>query len=331
MKNCLVALVNQSAGNSTYGNFELLICLEYRYEGPERTNLFEILWRVVLTKTGIFPVNTARQNLSSQAVSTSAARKVNTARPIVNEIRPRNNFYKSHSPIRRPSNRTTTPKANFSNPKVNTTEVKAVSVVGGKRETAVKPSAGCNWRPKRHYWNKVSKYNSGSSFSKNDNPQRALKNKGIVNSGCSRHMSGNKAYLVDYQDYNDGPVAFDGSCVGFYHHTTNGHQFTMPNRHQELASPEQTTSGKDLSNPLVINAPCYCNEALAIPGQTTTGKESSNPLMADSLPKTIQSNNPPLLRDYTLGSGEDSLELIELMAYCINLCEFVSKKNKEIM
>ncbi|GJT07895.1 ribonuclease H-like domain-containing protein [Tanacetum coccineum] len=167
--------------------------------------------KAVLTKTGIFLVNTARQNLSSQATTTSTARKVNTTRPIMNEIRPRNSFYKSHSPIRRPFNRTTAPKANFSNQKVNTAEVKAVSVVGGKRETIVKPSAGCNWRPKRHYWNKVSKYNSGSSFSKNDNPQRALKNKRIVDSGCSRYMTDNKAYLVEYQDYNGGHVAFEGS------------------------------------------------------------------------------------------------------------------------
>ncbi|GJX51442.1 hypothetical protein Tco_0278287 [Tanacetum coccineum] len=71
--------------------------------------------KAVLTKTGIFPVNTARQNLSSQAATTSTTRKVNTAKPIMNEIRPRNNFYKSHSPIRRPFNRTTAPKANFLN------------------------------------------------------------------------------------------------------------------------------------------------------------------------------------------------------------------------
>ncbi|GJV92379.1 putative ribonuclease H-like domain-containing protein [Tanacetum coccineum] len=167
--------------------------------------------KAVLTKTGIFPVNTARQTLSSQAATTSTAKKVNTARPIVNEIRPRNNFYKSHSPIRRPFNITTAPRTNFSNQKVNTAGDKEVSAVGGIRETAVKPSAGCNWRPKRHYWNKVSKYNSGSSFSKNDNPQRALNNKGIVDSGCSRHMTGNKAYLAEYQDYNGGPVAFGGS------------------------------------------------------------------------------------------------------------------------
>ncbi|GJX11810.1 hypothetical protein Tco_0201669 [Tanacetum coccineum] len=125
--------------------------------------------KAVLTKTGIFPVNTARQNLSSQAATTSTARKVNTARPIINEIKLRNNFYKPHSPNRRPINRTTTPRTKFSNQKVNTARDKAISAVGGIRETAVKPSAGCNWRPKRHYWNKVSKYNNGSRFSKNVN------------------------------------------------------------------------------------------------------------------------------------------------------------------
>ncbi|GJS87103.1 hypothetical protein Tco_0769739 [Tanacetum coccineum] len=159
--------------------------------------------KAVLTKTSIFPVNTARQNLSSQAATTSTARKVNTARPNVNEIRPRNNFYKSHSPIRSPFNRTTAPKAKFSNQKVNTAEVKAVSAVGGIRETAVKSSAGCNWRPKRHYWNKVSKYNSGSSFSKNVNFKDPP--------GRPKHMTGNNAYLAEYQDYNGGPVAFGGS------------------------------------------------------------------------------------------------------------------------
>ncbi|GKB78818.1 hypothetical protein Tco_0945713 [Tanacetum coccineum] len=44
-----------------------------------------------------------------------------------------------------------------------------------------------------------------------DYPHRALKNKGIVDSGCSRHMTGNKTYLAEYQDFNGGPVAFRGS------------------------------------------------------------------------------------------------------------------------
>ncbi|GJT97531.1 putative ribonuclease H-like domain-containing protein [Tanacetum coccineum] len=42
-------------------------------------------------------------------------------------------------------------------------------------------------------------------------PQRALQNKGIVDSGCSRYMTGNKAYLAEYKDFNGGPVAFGGS------------------------------------------------------------------------------------------------------------------------
>ncbi|GJW39791.1 hypothetical protein Tco_0065636 [Tanacetum coccineum] len=125
--------------------------------------------KAVLTKTGIFSVNTARQNPFSQAAETSIARKVNTARPIVNEIRLRNNFYKSHSPIRRLFNKLTAPKAKFTNNKVNIAGDKTVSDVRGYRKTAVKASAGCNWRPKRHYWTKVSKYNSGSNSNKNVN------------------------------------------------------------------------------------------------------------------------------------------------------------------
>ncbi|GKC70976.1 ribonuclease H-like domain-containing protein [Tanacetum coccineum] len=44
-----------------------------------------------------------------------------------------------------------------------------------------------------------------------DYPHRAQKNKGIIDSGCSRHMTGNKAYLAEFQDFNGGPVAFGGS------------------------------------------------------------------------------------------------------------------------
>ncbi|GJS06055.1 zf-CCHC domain-containing protein [Tanacetum coccineum] len=43
-----------------------------------------------------------------------------------------------------------------------------------------------------------------------------------------------------------------------------------------------------------------------------------------------QSNDPPLSRVNTLGSGEDSLKLIELMAHCITLSLLVKKKNREI-
>ncbi|GJW86791.1 hypothetical protein Tco_0162131 [Tanacetum coccineum] len=186
---------------------------------------------------GRLDINTARQNLSSQAATTSTARKVNIARPIVNEIRPRSIFYKSHSPIRRPFNRTTTPKANFSNQKVNTAEVKVVSAVRRKRETAVKPSAEVNiGRPKLS--------TARPKLSTDSTKIESMKLEAMVE---ERRIF---------------------KCR-FYNHTTNGHQFTMSNRHQELASPEQTTS------------------ELASPKQTALGKGISNPLIVDSLLKTI--------------------------------------------
>ncbi|GJS11755.1 ribonuclease H-like domain-containing protein [Tanacetum coccineum] len=46
------------------------------------------------------------------------------------------------------------------------------------------------------------------------NPQQALKYKGMFDSGCSRHMTKNKALLTDYQDIDGGFVAFGGSTRG---------------------------------------------------------------------------------------------------------------------
>nr|GFA71283.1 hypothetical protein [Tanacetum cinerariifolium] len=40
--------------------------------------------------------------------------------------------------------------------------------------------------------------------------EEALKDKGIVDSGCSRHMTGNKAHLTDYHEFKGGSVAFKG-------------------------------------------------------------------------------------------------------------------------
>nr|GEZ06546.1 hypothetical protein [Tanacetum cinerariifolium] len=44
-----------------------------------------------------------------------------------------------------------------------------------------------------------------------DNPHQTLKGKGIVDSECLRHMTKNKAYLIEYQNFNGGHVAFGGS------------------------------------------------------------------------------------------------------------------------
>nr|GEV95349.1 putative ribonuclease H-like domain-containing protein [Tanacetum cinerariifolium]GEW07988.1 putative ribonuclease H-like domain-containing protein [Tanacetum cinerariifolium] len=44
------------------------------------------------------------------------------------------------------------------------------------------------------------------------------------------------------------------NCLLVKHHTSNGYQFTMSNRHQELTNLEQTASGKDLSNLLIADS-----------------------------------------------------------------------------
>ncbi|GJU76533.1 putative ribonuclease H-like domain-containing protein [Tanacetum coccineum] len=46
------------------------------------------------------------------------------------------------------------------------------------------------------------------------NPQQALKYKGMFDSGCSRHMAGNKALLTNYQDIDGGFVTFGGNTRG---------------------------------------------------------------------------------------------------------------------
>ncbi|GJQ97490.1 ribonuclease H-like domain-containing protein [Tanacetum coccineum] len=55
----------------------------------------------------------------------------------------------------------------------------------------------------------------GQGENRPDNPQRALKNKGIVDSGCPRRMTRNKAYHAKYQDYNGGPGAFGRVVQGY--------------------------------------------------------------------------------------------------------------------
>nr|GEV75417.1 putative ribonuclease H-like domain-containing protein [Tanacetum cinerariifolium] len=46
------------------------------------------------------------------------------------------------------------------------------------------------------------------------NPQHALKDKGVINSRCSRHMTGNMSYLSDFEELNGGYVAFRGNPQG---------------------------------------------------------------------------------------------------------------------
>ncbi|GKC01479.1 putative reverse transcriptase, RNA-dependent DNA polymerase, partial [Tanacetum coccineum] len=86
---------------------------------------------------------------------------------------------------------------------------KVTSAIGEKGINAIKSSACWIWRLKGHVIDHISK-DSGSYMPKRFdyvNPQGRL-------NGCSRHMTGNKFYLSDYQDIDGGFVAFGGSSKG---------------------------------------------------------------------------------------------------------------------
>ncbi|GJU70343.1 hypothetical protein Tco_1256602 [Tanacetum coccineum] len=105
-------------------------------------------------------------------------------------------------------NRTTALGTNFLKQKVNTAGVNAISAIKGKR---------------------------------------ALQNKGIVGSGCSRHMTGNKAYLAEYQDFNGGPVAFGGSkgYITGKGNTKAKNTGEEPNKHPDLKTDEKPIDKED--------------------------------------------------------------------------------------
>ncbi|GJW65459.1 hypothetical protein Tco_0117343 [Tanacetum coccineum] len=47
-----------------------------------------------------------------------------------------------------------------------------------------------------------------SNINQRGNPQMDLQDKGVIDSGCSRHMTGNMSYLTDYEEIDEGYVAF---------------------------------------------------------------------------------------------------------------------------
>ncbi|GJU82938.1 putative ribonuclease H-like domain-containing protein, partial [Tanacetum coccineum] len=84
----------------------------------------------------------------------------------------------------------------FKGTRVNTARPKAVlSAVKGNKGNVVKASACWVWRPS------IKDLDHG-------NPQQDLKDKGVIDSGCSRHMTGNRSYLTDYEEIDGGFVAF---------------------------------------------------------------------------------------------------------------------------
>ncbi|GJX40194.1 putative ribonuclease H-like domain-containing protein [Tanacetum coccineum] len=157
-----------------------------------------IVPRAVLMKTGLKPFNTARTINTAHPKSTvfsakpillntAKAQAVNTTRPqAVNTARPKT------VKIARPNSA-------------------VVNVVRVNQANAVKASTCWVWRP--------TKPNSASITLKKHNyidargkPQQD--DTRFVNSGCSRHMTGNIAYLSDFKEFDGGYVTFGGGAHG---------------------------------------------------------------------------------------------------------------------
>ncbi|GJU14976.1 ribonuclease H-like domain-containing protein [Tanacetum coccineum] len=144
--------------------------------------------QAVLTRSS--KINTAGASVNT------VVRPVNTvgSKPTVNHPRPISNAYKKgYSQVTKPFNKYSANKNSIFNKKVNTVRVKdttardraVVSENKGKWANAVKASA-CWGNPQ----------------------QKEYKEKGVIDSGCSRHMTGNKCYLTEYEDYDGGFVSF---------------------------------------------------------------------------------------------------------------------------
>ncbi|GJR69069.1 ribonuclease H-like domain-containing protein [Tanacetum coccineum] len=145
--------------------------------------------RAVLIKFGLVSVNTARQ--------------VNAAhsKTIVNAARPMSYLSKTaHSTVKRPIHKNTTFKNSNIDQRVNTVSGKkfntarpkaVVNVVKGNNFNAVKASACWVWKPK-------------TKVLDHGNPQMDLQDQGVIDSGCSRHMTRNMSYLTDYEEIDGG-------------------------------------------------------------------------------------------------------------------------------
>ncbi|GJR99580.1 putative ribonuclease H-like domain-containing protein [Tanacetum coccineum] len=142
--------------------------------------------RVVLMKSGLVSINTVRQVNAAHSKTT-----VNAARPMSYLSKT------AHSTVKRPINKNTS----FKNSNIN----QRVNAVRGKNVNTSKAKAVVN-AVKGNNFNVV----KASAC----NPQIDLQDQGVIDSGCSRHMTGNMSYLTDYEEIDGGYVAFGGNPKG---------------------------------------------------------------------------------------------------------------------
>nr|GEX18851.1 putative ribonuclease H-like domain-containing protein [Tanacetum cinerariifolium] len=136
---------------------------------------------IVLTRSKLVSLNASRPVLTT--VTQSSMKSSWLVKHVVN---------KAHSPVRRHINqRTATTNSNY-NKKVTTVKANKIQVSNG-----LGPQKTLSFL-----------------FDVHGNPQQALKNKGVIDSVCSRHMTGNISFLLEFEEINRGYVAFGGNPKG---------------------------------------------------------------------------------------------------------------------
>nr|GEZ70901.1 ribonuclease H-like domain-containing protein [Tanacetum cinerariifolium] len=142
----------------------------------------------------------------SRLVLLTAARPVTTVVPQTNVThqRPAKHFVnKPHSPIRRPINHRPAPKNSNFHQKITTIKSNKVNVVQSTKGKWIQVSHGLGPQKALSFL-----------FDVQGNLQQALKDKCVIDIGCSRHMTGNISYLSDFKEINGGYVAFGGNPKG---------------------------------------------------------------------------------------------------------------------
>ncbi|GJW82892.1 putative ribonuclease H-like domain-containing protein [Tanacetum coccineum] len=173
--------------------------------------------RAVLMKSSLVLVNTTRQVNSAHSKTT-----VNAARPMSYLSKT------TYSTVKRPIHKNTTFKNSNFNQRVNTVKDKNVNIVRPKAVVnAARPKVVVNAVKGNNVnvvkalacWIQVSDGLGPQKkliFLSNvqGNPQMDLQDQGVIDSGCSRHMTGNMSYLTDYEEIDGGYVAFGGNPKG---------------------------------------------------------------------------------------------------------------------
>ncbi|GJS63337.1 ribonuclease H-like domain-containing protein [Tanacetum coccineum] len=167
----------------------------------------------------------AKKNMVPKAI---LMKQVNAAhsKTTVNAARPMSYLSKiAHSTVKRPIHKNTTLKNSNIDQRVNTVSGKkntarpkaVVNAVKENNFNDVKASACWVWKPKTKI-----QVSDGLGPQKKliflsnvqGNPQMDLQDQGVIDSGCSRHMTGNMSYLTDYEEIDRGYVAFGGNPKG---------------------------------------------------------------------------------------------------------------------